>query len=338
MLAIKFAACGRTPVTAFVTGLGRPAMSRPVNPSGLYSRVQLYASEAKNGIGRHARRKTLKEQIMAPAGGSAINVGQGFAAGGAALGIGALCFYGAGLSSEQGALDKSVMWPPVVKERIRDTYAYFGAGLGITAASAVAAARSPTVMNLMMKNSMLSIGLTIAAMIGSGMVARSIPYEKGFGSKNVAWMVHAGIMGAVVAPLTLMGGPIIMRAAYLTAGVVGGLSAVAVCAPSDKFLNMGGVLGAGLGVVFLANIGSMFMPPTTAIGSGLYAMSVYGGLVLFSLFLLYDTQKIIKKAETHPVYSERQFDPINASISIYMDTMNIFIRIAMILMNGKSKK
>ena len=67
-----------------------------------------------------------------------------------------------------------------------------------------------------------SIGLTFAAMIGSGMVARSIPYEKGFGSKNVAWMVHAGIMGAVIAPLTLLGGPLIMKAAYLTAGVVGG--------------------------------------------------------------------------------------------------------------------
>lgn len=338
MLASKFATCGRIPVTAFVTGLGRPAMSRPVNPSGLYNRVQLYASEAKNGIGRHARRKTLKEQIMAPAGDSAFNVGQGFVAGGAALGIGALCFYGAGLSSEQGALDKSVMWPPVVKERIRDTYAYFGAGLGITAASAVGAARSPVVMNFMMKNSLLSIGLTFVAMIGSGMVARSIPYEKGFGSKNVAWMVHAGIMGAVIAPLTLLGGPLMMQAAYLTAGVVGGLSAVAVCAPSEKFLNMRGMLGAGLGVVFLANIGSMFMPPTTRLGSGLYAMTVYGGLVLFSLFLLYDTQKIIKKAETHPVHSEKSFDPINASISIYMDTMNIFIRIAMLLANGKSKK
>ena len=36
---------------------------------------------------------------------------------------------------------------------------------------------------------------------------------------------------------------------------VSGLSAVAACAPSEKFLNMGGVLGAGLGVVFVASLG-----------------------------------------------------------------------------------
>ena len=59
-------------------------------------------------------------------------------------------------------------------------------------------------------------------MIGSGMVARSIPYQEGFGAKQMAWMVHAGIMGAVIAPLTLMGGPLMVRAAWYTAGVVGG--------------------------------------------------------------------------------------------------------------------
>ena len=59
---------------------------------------------------------------MAPSSGSSINVGQGALAGAAALGIGALAFYGAGLSGEMGAVEKSVMWPQHVKDRIRDTY------------------------------------------------------------------------------------------------------------------------------------------------------------------------------------------------------------------------
>ena len=59
-------------------------------------------------------------------------------------------------------------------------------------------------------------------MIGSGMVVRSIPYKEGFGGKQMAWIVHAGIMGAVVAPLCLLGGPLLTRAAWYTAGVVGG--------------------------------------------------------------------------------------------------------------------
>jgi hypothetical protein len=36
---------------------------------------------------------------------------------------------------------------------------------------------------------------------------------------------------------------------------VGGLSAVAVCAPSERFLNIGGPLAIGLGVVFASSLG-----------------------------------------------------------------------------------
>ena len=59
-------------------------------------------------------------------------------------------------------------------------------------------------------------------MMGTGMVCRSIPYEPGVGAKQAAWLVHAGVMGAVVAPLTMLGGPLLVRAACYTAGVVGG--------------------------------------------------------------------------------------------------------------------
>ena len=62
-------------------------------------------------------------------------------------------------------------------------------------------------------------------------------------------------------------------------------------------------------------------------------MSIYGGLILFSMFLLYDTQKIVQKAE-----NSLHFDPINESMGIYMDTINIFIRMASILAGGNRKK
>lgn len=58
--------------------------------------------------------------------------------------------------------------------------------------------------------------------------------------------------------------------------------------------------------------GSMFLPPTSALGAGLYSVAVYGGLVLFGMFLLYDTQHVIKRAETIPYYGVTKYDPINA--------------------------
>ena len=66
---------------------------------------------------------------MSPEQGTAINVGQGALAGAAAVGLGALAFYGAGMSGEMGAVDKAAMWPQHVKDRIRDTYMYFGGSL-----------------------------------------------------------------------------------------------------------------------------------------------------------------------------------------------------------------
>ena len=103
---------------------------------------------------------------------------------------------------------------------------------------------------------------------------------------------------------------------------------------------MGGPLAMGLGVVFVSSLGSAFLPPTSALGAGVHAIALYGGLILFGAFLLYDTQKILHRAEHHPVgYGVRAYDPINASISIYVDTMNIFIRIAQILdMGGNRRK
>ena len=65
----------------------------------------------------------------------------------------------------------------------------------------------------------------------------------------------------------------------------------------------------------MASIGSAFLPPTTVAGAGLASIALYGGLVLFSAFLLYDTQRMIKKAEHHPtMYGSLPFDPVNALV------------------------
>ena len=70
--------------------------------------------------------------------------------------------------------------------------------------------------------------VSFAALIGSSMLTRSIEYKEGFGPKQAAWLLHSSVMGAFIAPLCLMGGPVIMRAALYTAGIFGGLSTIAV--------------------------------------------------------------------------------------------------------------
>ncbi|XP_030059143.1 growth hormone-inducible transmembrane protein [Microcaecilia unicolor] len=301
---------------------------------GILQPNQGYATKSRFGV---RRAKTVREGIkeaFQPAMEKAARVdaiGKWFLAGGAVVGLGALGYYGLGMSNEIGAIEKAVIWPQYVKDRIHSTYMYFAGSIGLTAASALAVSRSPVIMNLMTRGSWLAIGATFAAMIGAGMLVRSISYDHSPVPKHLAWILHAGVLGAVVAPLTLLGGPLLVRAAWYTTGIVGGLSTVAMCAPSEKFLNMGAPLGVGLGLVLASSVGSMFLPPTSAFGAGLYSVAIYGGLVLFGMLLLYDTQAVIKRAETYPKYGVAKYDPINACLGIYTDTLNIFMRVAIML-------
>lgn len=332
------------------TGFGRTVTSASKNGiSGRSNCVRWFVQDSRSGTtsagGRgqshSVRRKGLKETFMAPASGTAFSMGQGALAGASALGLGALAYYGLGLSNQVGTVDRAVLWPEEVKERIRDTYAYFGASIGLTAASAAAVFKTPALLNIVARQGMVALGVSIAAMIGTGMFARSIPYEKGIGKKQLAWALHCGVIGAVIAPICILGGPILTRAAWYTAGMIGGLSTIAVCAPNEQFLKMGGPLAMGFGVVFASSIASVFLPPTTALGAGVYSIALYGGLILFGGFTLYDTQKIIHGAERNhtPGYAIQKYDPINSSMGIYLDAINIFIRIAQILaMQGGGRK
>ncbi|GMS96802.1 hypothetical protein PENTCL1PPCAC_18977 [Pristionchus entomophagus] len=293
---------------------------------------------------------TLKERLLGPTTGKPFLYGTYALAGASALGMGALAYYGMGLSKERSILQDSATWPQYVRDRLTSTYGYLAASLGVTAASGIAASRSAVVMRLTAGGGLLTMFATLAAIIATGTIARSIPYENTM-AKHVAWLVHSGVMGAVLAPMCFLGGPVLVRAAWYTAGIVAGLSTVAMTAPSEKFLMMGGPLAMGLGVVFVSNIGMFFLPPGSALGAGLASIVMYGGLILFSAFLLYDTQRVVKKATMHPQQGQfggygydgmqmQSFDPINAQMSIYMDVLNIFMRLAMIMsgMNGGKRK
>ena len=80
------------------------------------------------------------------------------------------------------------------------------------------------------------MGVGFAAMIGTGMLVHGIPYKEGIGAKQLAWMAHCGVMGAVIAPITLLGGPILVRAAWYTAGVIGGNVLSLISSPGTQLV------------------------------------------------------------------------------------------------------
>ena len=99
------------------------ALQRTFTPKSLVNTIRLNSGDARGSFSRQAaRRRTVKEAAMAPSEGTAITIGQGAVAGGAALGLGALAFYGLGMSGEVGAVDRAVGWPQYVKDRVRKQF------------------------------------------------------------------------------------------------------------------------------------------------------------------------------------------------------------------------
>lgn len=93
---------------------------------------------------------------------------------------------------------------------------------------------------------------------------------------------------------------------------------------------------AGLVAVCLASIGTIALPATAIrTVSLLHNVSLYGGLAVFSGLVLWDTQKVIAHAEQ--AYSGRELSAINDELGIYLDFINLFIRILYIMDNRRRK-
>lgn len=159
-----------------------------------------FARDSREAFTRaRIRNPTLRERLMAPAGPAAFNIGRGALAGGAAVGIGALCFYGIiGGGTGTNTLENSHLWPQYVRSRVKDTYLYLGSSITVTALSAIAVFRTPALVNLAARGGWMSFLVTGALMIGSGALTRSIPYQPGFGTKQLAWLTHSAIIGGVI--------------------------------------------------------------------------------------------------------------------------------------------
>jgi len=318
-----------------IVGLSKCGLRTILKPQS--TKVSLSSIRYARTQARTRMQQTIKEAPKIAFGASAENIGRAVLGGASAAGVGALCFYGLGLSNDVGAIDKARFWPQEMRDMVKSTYLYFVGSLGITASSAYYLSKTSAVHRMMKGNPWLVFGGSMVAMIGSSMLCRSIEYQPGLNAKHMAWGVHSGVVGLVIAPLMLLGGPLIMRAATYTLGTVAALSLTAACAPDEKFLSWGGPLSLGLGGICVASLGGMFLPATSAAVPIINSLVTYGGLVVFGGFMLYDTQKIIKKAE-HATYNGTKYDPINSSIGIYMDTINIFIRIAMIMAGNNRRK
>lgn len=243
--------------------------------------------------------------------------------GGALAGMGYLTYSSLQLKNNRQAYSQQgeTFMSPLVQKRVSQTLSYFGFGLGMTGLIAYSLRNSHAAMNL-------HWAVCLIGMMGFQIGTRSMDYKTQYPMKMAMYCGFLGMVGVTIMPLCVMaGGALVVDAALATGVSMSALAGVAYMAPSEQFLRWGGALGIACGGMFCLSLMCMFTN-----SQALFNMWLYGGLLLNGALVLYQTQKIIHNAKT-----QREFDPINQSLGIYIEAVNIFQRILIILMGNKRR-
>jgi len=217
-----------------------------------------------------------------------------------------------------------------VRSRIAKTYSYLSGSILMTGACTyLLFSRGMGYRVLTMNPWIFGIGSFFGTFL-SIQATMSLSYDNNPVAKHIMWAITNGLIGfSILSLTTLAGSAIIKQAAMITGCIIGGMSTAAMVSPNDYFLQMGPYLGVGLGVIIAASLGGMFFPTSSL----LMNVSLYGGLGLFGLMTAHDAQRVLHDAQVAPY-----FDPISEQMGLYLDSINIFVRVVQILMMQNSRK
>lgn len=197
---------------------------------------------------------------------------------------------------------------------VKLTYIFFGASLFFAFVGAVIGFYN---LQFVVENRMMLFIVEIAALFGL-MFSRSKP------GLNVAMLfIFTLLTGVVATPLIYMvaaksGVEVVVMAFAMTTIVFGVMSIFGIRTTKD-LASMGKMLFITLLVVFACSLVNLFLAyyyPNFG-GFSIFQMLISGvAVVLFSVYVAYDTQNIIRG-----LYDS----PVDAAISLYLDFYNIFM-------------
>ncbi|KAI1128743.1 bax inhibitor family protein [Nemania abortiva] len=228
--------------------------------------------------------------------------------------------------------------PAFERSYLNSTFLHTGLGIGIIGLTARQMVQTGFVYRLMVTSPWaVAIG-GLALSFGTMIATRSIDPDN-YVPKYALWTAFNATQAAFIAPLIAFApGALIARAGLYTVAMMGSISFVGATAKQEKYMYIGGPLLAGAALVAVSGFAPLILP-ATAVRTLAFTenMWLYGGLAVFGGFTLYDVQKILY----HARLAERgviKKDPVNESISLELDFLNIFIRMVQILMMQQNRR
>ncbi|TGZ80664.1 hypothetical protein EX30DRAFT_331831 [Ascodesmis nigricans] len=219
---------------------------------------------------------------------------------------------------------------------LKDTFAYTGLGVGMIGVAAKALHNVGWSFKLMTMNPWLVVGVSLAGSIGT-MIGCRATHPDNYVQKHALWAGFNLFQAATLAPMFFFAPAILARAGVYTVGMMGSIAYVAATAKEDKYIWLGAPLLAGCAVVALSGLAPLVLPVGSRALAGAEALWLYGGLAVFGGFTLYDIQKVMNHARAAEMGMIPR-DPVNESIGLELDFLNIFIRFVYILSGQQNKR
>jgi len=206
---------------------------------------------------------------------------------------------------------------PDVRRFISKVYGTLMAGLGMAAVGIALSFAVPA--------------LALPGMIGSliGVIAIVFMDKRRVVTRQNIFLAVGTLTGMAIGPLIASSAPgVVLAAALGTSAIFGGFTLAALKAKHRSMLMLGGVLGGGLLVVFSCGLAGLLLPmfgvTNPAILGALYNINLYLGLGVFSLYVAYDTQRMVDS------YTQGDDDHVSPALNLFLDIINIFIRLLQI--------
>ena len=180
--------------------------------------------------------------------------------------------------------------------------------------------------NIMLMSS-LSLPLVVIGFFLSGfmLLNQNTKYKK------ISFYLFSGVEGLLLSPLIytaqLIDTTIIPGAISLTIITFITFTFISMLTKRRDILYLGSVLGTVLMVFCVMSIINLFLQSPL-----LFTIEIYFGLVLFCFYVIYDTQMVIQE------YENGMQDQVYHAMTFYLDFLNIFIRILIILIKNSKKK
>lgn len=150
-------------------------------------------------------------------------------------------------------------------------------------------------------------------------------------NKKAYFYTFSALEGLVLVPLVHIANTIdnslVITALITTIIVFGSFTYLSFHTNKRSTLYLSGILSSCLITLAVLSLINLFLHSEI-----LFKIDLYFGLLVFCLYIIYDTQLIIKEAD------DGNYDIIYHAMTFYLDFINIFVRILILLMKNKNDK